>query len=201
MISLVIIAIMAMTIAPSLSEMLANNRQTAATMDLVRLGRKVRALAVGTGFAHLVRFRGAGACSNNGLGTLSVYVGMNGKCRKTPWDLMVEAGCRPRQKDDFYMEDYNPTEQAGDPSATDSDRQVIQLVAAMPAGTAETGLFVCFQPDGEVYTAAGSDPGNADNLAPQSALVEFQIRRSVDGNRLGRDRFVIFPRGGNARMR
>lgn len=205
MIALVIIAIMAMTIAPSLSEMLANNRQTAAAMDLVRLGRRIRAKAAATGVAQMLRFSSEDDGSN-GLGLILVYEGMNSRCTQTPWAQTFtpaqNTGLGPTQGDTFDMAYYNPTNGSDAPTDDDEGRQVIVLRADF-AGTAATELLLCYQPNGEVFAVNAVNGAAADlaNLAPQLVPISFTISRSVDGLVLGRDRVVIFPRGGNARLR
>ena len=130
MISLTIIAVMAMIIAPSLSEMQLSSRQTGASMDLVRLGRSVRAQAIATGVAHMLRYNGG----PNGVGLIAVHVGMNSSCLQTPWDQTYAAANQdllPRQF--FDMAVYNPS--VGSPiQASDTTRQVILLTATVAGG-------------------------------------------------------------------
>jgi prepilin-type N-terminal cleavage/methylation domain-containing protein len=195
MIVLCIVGVMAAAIAPSLGELLADNRQSSAAMDLVRLARQTRAQASTSGLAQLIRFRGgnddAGA---NGLGAITVYAGMNTKCMRTPWQLTLTpasgTGLGPSRL--FHMGDYNPS--TGTPTANDLDRHVIALSARLDGGQPQVDLRVCYQPNGEVYVGV---PG----LAVQTASVLFSITRTMDRAARGRERQVILPVGGNARVR
>lgn len=193
MISLTIIAVMAMIIAPSLSEMQLSSRQTGASMDLVRLGRSVRAQALATGVAHMLRFNGG----PNGVGLIAVHVGMNSSCLQTPWNqTYTEANLAPRQF--FDMADYNPA--VGSPvRSTDTSRQVI-LLTAMVGGTARNGVLICYQPNGDIYfNPAGDAMAQAAALQRQDLPVTFQVVRRYQNAVMGRTRMVIFPPGGSAR--
>src|SRR5690349_2448534 len=121
MIVLVIIGIMAMTVAPSLSEVLTSNRQSSAAMDLVRFGRRVRSRAVSSGAAQLARFVKR---DSNGLGRVELFTGINNKCMQTPWADAIAAGAVRSQS--FDMTDYNTGE---DPKVDDEGRAVIELMA------------------------------------------------------------------------
>jgi prepilin-type N-terminal cleavage/methylation domain-containing protein len=63
LISLVIIGIISAAVAPSLSEVLSDNRQVAATQNIVRLARRARSLALASGLAHLLRYQAWSSCS------------------------------------------------------------------------------------------------------------------------------------------
>lgn len=196
MISLTIIAVMAMIIAPSLSEMQLSSRQTGASMDLVRLGRSVRAQAIATGVAHMLRYNGG----PNGVGLIAVHVGMNSSCLQTPWDQTYAAANQdllPRQF--FDMAVYNPS--VGSPiQASDTTRQVILLTATVAGGDPLNGLLICYQPNGDIYyNPAGDNAAATANLQRQNLPVTFQIVRRYDGAVMGRTRMVIFPPGGSAR--
>ena len=204
MIALVIIGVIAATIAPGLTEVLADNRQSSAAMDIVRLARKTRAQAITTGLAHLLRYRGeTNRASAYGLGTMAVHVGMNSKCLQTPWaqSLNPPANSNQGPTEIFHMVDYNPTNGVTAPRATDQGRHVIELIARIGGATQDvapeqTATFICYQPNGEIYTGAA-----ADALAVQVQPLLIVVHRSVNAEGRGQDRHVLFPVGGNARLR
>jgi prepilin-type N-terminal cleavage/methylation domain-containing protein len=199
MIALVVIGVMAATIAPSLTEVLADNRQVSAAMDIVRLARQTRARTIATGTAHMLRYRGdTSEAAGYGLGTIAVHVGMNSKCLQTPWNQSTApaAGSGQGPREIFHMADYNPTNGVTAPRAADESRHVIALETRFGAEGAavQTEARICYQPNGDTYTGT-------TGLAVQADPVLIAIRRSVDGVARGRDRQVVFPVGGNARLR
>jgi prepilin-type N-terminal cleavage/methylation domain-containing protein len=201
MIALVVIGVMAATVAPSLSEVLADNRQTSAAMDVVRLARQTRARTTATGTAHLLRYLGdTGEAAAFGLGTIAVHVGMNSKCMQTPWAQSTApvVGARQGPREIFHMSEYNPTSSTREPSAADDGRHVIALAARFgtEAAAVQTETCICYQPNGDIYT--GTSVGA---LVIQTQPVLITIARSMDGAARGRDRQVLFPVGGHARLR
>lgn len=200
MIALVIIGIMAATIAPSLSEVLADNRQASAAMDIVRLARHTRAQAIATGTAHLLRYRATeDAAGAFGLGTVATYVGMNSQCMQTPWaqTFVPAVGSGQGPVDLFHMGDYNPTDGETAPHADDGNRHVIATTARFTseAAAVQTETRICYQPNGDIYT------GVDGALTIQTAPVLITIARSINTASRGQDRQVLFPVGGNARLR
>lgn len=213
LIALIIMGIMAATIAPSLSEVLADNRQGAAAQDLVRLSRRARSLALGSGVAHLLRFQEA---SSNNLGAIELYAGMNGRCLQTPWatafaatvafPLPADPGAagRLRAMEVFDMAYYNPTGDGSRPAAADSGRQVTTLRASVGADASDRPvIWICYQPNGDSYTMIVS-PADPLQLLRQfsKASVLFTLARTVRTSSVvphGLDRKVIFPGGGTAR--
>lgn len=205
LIALVIMGVMAAAIAPSLSEVLADSRQGAAAQDVVRLSRRARALAMGTGVAHMLRFQEA---SSNGLGAVELYAGMNNKCLQTPWDTVVfvaPATSLLRPLEVFDMAYYNPTDGLARPGVDDAKRQVIGLTARVGANANKVGvIWLCYQPNGDPFAMTAS-PLNPATFGRQTASVLFTISRwiLIGGARVahGQDRQVIFPIGGTARAR
>jgi prepilin-type N-terminal cleavage/methylation domain-containing protein len=200
MIALVIIGIMAATIAPSLTEVVADNRQASAAMDIVRLARHTRAQANATGTAHLLRYNATNAAAGAfELGTISTYVGMNSKCMQTPWPqtFVPAVGSGQGPVDLFHMGDYNPTDGETAPHAADGNRHVIALTSqfASTAGAVLAETRICYQPNGDIYT------GTNGALTIQTAPVLITIARTINGAARGQTRQVLFPVGGNARLR
>lgn len=212
MIVLMIIGVMAAAIAPSLMEVLADNRQVTATQDLVRLGRRARSLALGSGYAYLLRFQ---EDLNRGLGKFHLWAGMNNRCTQTDWVGQVltiddpASTCGPPSPTSpipapcpvevLGMRDYNPTDGVTAPSSTDTERQVITARSTSPL------VWLCFQPNGEVYGMTGGTWGIPPPFTKQAQPFVFTISRYVNASggtvTRGRDRQVVFPVGGSARAR
>jgi prepilin-type N-terminal cleavage/methylation domain-containing protein len=205
LIALVIMGVMAAAIAPSLSEVLADNRQGTAAQDLVRLSRRARALAMGSGVAHLLRFQHA--TINGNLGGVELFAGMNSRCAQTPWALALSlppADPRLRAIEVFDMAPYNGWDGVGAaPTDADVGRQVITLRATLGASVNDTPvILLCYQPNGDSYATASGDPAT---LGKQSLSILFTLARFVRTTSStvphGRDRQVMFPVGGTARAR
>jgi prepilin-type N-terminal cleavage/methylation domain-containing protein len=194
LIVIVIVGIMAMTVAPSLSEILSGNRHANAAMDLIKFARATRSSAVSSGAAQLMRYVVAGS---NNLGAIERYVGLTNRCLQSRWDIAMggDAGQGAKRALGFDMAAYNPGYK---PSADDKGQQIIKMTAKSLGNTPKdiaTELWLCYQPDGQVY--AMYDSGN---LQVQNIDVEFTISRSIQGEKHGVDRKVLFPSGGNARF-
>lgn len=191
MIVVVMVAALALAVAPSMTEVLANNRQTSASMDLIRFARRIRQTAISSGTAHLMHYV---QTDSNGLGRIQVFRGMNNRCMQTPWALAVANG--PNRNMSFDMIDYNPSEVGSRPGAADSGRQVIGLLEA-GAGN-RTELSLCYQPDGMVYAIYGD---MTVTMVMQNTDTVFRIVRKIEGVQHGKVREVIFPLAGQARFR
>jgi prepilin-type N-terminal cleavage/methylation domain-containing protein len=210
LISLVIIGIISGAIAPSLSEVLSDNRQISATHDIVRLARRARSLALSTGVAHLLRYQNTGAPGSNGLGMLELFAGMNGHCTQTPWDqtFTPTAGAGQGRVEALDMAAYNPTGSTYDaaagtwlgspPTAADTGRPVIRLQAAAGAN-ALNALQVCYQPNGQTYTSFTVTTNPA--LQPQAQDITLTISRSVNTAPRGQNRVLVLRPGASARVR
>jgi prepilin-type N-terminal cleavage/methylation domain-containing protein len=199
MVVLVVMGLMAAAAAPSIGLIQADNRQVSATMDLVRFSRRARALTRSTGVAHLLRFQ---AASSNGLGQMGLFAGMTARCQQTPWNLAFTAPVNSPLLafENFDMAFYNRTAPGVAPRDNDSGRHVIHLRAAQPPTltTDIAALQLCYQPDGDSYFLASA---NAGALVRQIVPLQFTISRLLNGAASGVDRIVVFPVGGNARMR
>ena len=177
MIALIIIGIMAMTVAPSLQQV---------------LGRRAPGAAIDTAAAHMLWFQESEPAGSN-LGRIALYAGMNSKCQQTPWAQATGMAGQPLAV--FDMTDFNPTNGTTQPRSNDAGRQVITLRATMAA--ARTDLRICFQPNGDVYTTAAD---NTTQLITQRDRVLFAIARTIDGVSYGRTRTVLFPAAGSMRF-
>jgi prepilin-type N-terminal cleavage/methylation domain-containing protein len=199
MIVLVIIGVMAATVAPGLTEIMADYRQFALTQEVISLVRRQKNRAWGSGRAVMLRFREA---DSGGLGAIAVFSGMNNKCVQTPWanQVFVNGGQTPEILLDVGY--YNPVDGVTQPNVSDTGRQVIALTGGVVAGTNLGEVWICIQPNGQVFTMTAS-PANPALFLPQATNVTFSVKRwvSIQGTRYphGHDRFVLFPVGGLAR--
>lgn len=203
-----IMGAMAAMIAPGLGEIMADSRASAATEDLLRLNRVIRARVNQTGLAHLMMFQAsADAAGSNGLGRIRVWEGMNNHCSQTPWLQAINGTALNGQMviDSLDMADtaYNLPTGSSPPSSTDTSRQVIRIAASTTAALA----ILCFEPGGNTFrgVVAGNAPDIGFNFTPQTAPETFSviryINRSGGPEQRGVNRDVVFPAGGNGRMR
>lgn len=197
MLVLAVVGILSAMIAPGLNNVLADTRAGSAAEQLVRLNRIVRARVRETALAHMVRFSAAGS---NDLGRVVVLEGMNNHCNTTPWAEAI-AGHAPVEILD--MAEFNPLNGTAEPKKSDVGRHVITLTARQMVGpigtsvaTPRATLDICYQPNGLVFRWLG---GSA--YEPLGRPVLFTIDRTVSTTRRGVPRQVIFPAGGNARIR
>ena len=166
----------------------------------MRLQRHVRARVMETGLAHLVQFDPAG---NSGLGTITVWEGMNNHCATTPWQSAVSntgPGNNHFPVEQIQMFSYNASKGGVTPTSTDSNRQVIRLTAMQFNGTtyAAVGAFnLCLQPNGQTFQ--GAYGGATWAFTAQQQTYRFDVTRTVNGAQHGQIRMVIYPPGGNAR--
>jgi prepilin-type N-terminal cleavage/methylation domain-containing protein len=216
LIVVVIIGIMAAAVMPTIGDMRSDARQGSAAHDIVRMGRRARALTMETGVAHLLRFqRGNDARGSFGLGRFELFAGMTNRCRQTPWELALDpnaaeplgiAAARREGPNVLDMVSFNPTDGATSPTDSDTSGRVVIRVRAF-GWTPEDNVTadrpavqICYQPNGQTYTLFAGQPGGI-GLRPQMDLVTFTIERRVGGGTRGVTREVVFPVGGNARVR
>lgn len=199
MLVVVIIGIMVMTVGPSLQMVLGDNRQTTASAELVRIGRRARGMALESGTAIMLWYREAEPAGSN-LGHIGLYVGMNSRCQQTNW--VQATTLMPGQPVASYdMTEFNPTNGVIQPAANDVGRQVITLRARTIDGagnaTAREVLRICFQPNGDVYTTPAD---TSTQFMMQRDRVQFSIARTIDSVAYGRTRTVLFPLAGSMRF-
>jgi prepilin-type N-terminal cleavage/methylation domain-containing protein len=203
-----IMGTMAAMIAPALGEFMADARASGASEDLIRLNRVVRARVNQTGLAHLLLFQASNnAAGSNGLGRIRVWEGMNNHCNQTPWNQTINGtaanGHLPVDTLDMGDSSYNLATSAQPPTASDTNRQVIRIQASTNAALA----ILCFEPGGRTFVGAnaGNSPSILFTFTPQINAETFSVIRAVIKNSTpetrGVQRDVIFPPGGNGRMR
>ena len=185
MVVIAIVGVMSAAIMPSMTDILADHRQASATMDVVRMGRTARALAMASGLAHSVMFdEGA-----DELGRVTVERGATARCPTTPWPGPAVAST--------LMRTYNPTNGIAAPAKADRNRHVIFLEAEF-RGSNRTRLRVCYQPNGDAYVAV---PGvfplekHADGEP-----VKMTVRGTINDAPFGQRRIVLFAAGDTARV-
>ena len=201
MLVVTVIGVLSALILPGIGEVMADNRQAAASENLVRLHRMVRARVNQMGLAHLMVFS---ADASSGHGDITVYEGMNNRCQSTPWANVFDANAAAKGHlpvAALDMLDFNdlPSNYTG--GTDDRLRQVITVRAASLVAGAPQPLNVvnlCIQPNGMTFmsTVAGNWTFQA-----QSSPVLFTFRRTMAGSQHGVNRNVLFPVGGNARLR
>ena len=195
LISLAIIGIMSAAIAPSIGEMVADNRQASASIDLVRMSRKARALTLATGNAYLLRYQ-------VGPARARLARAVRGHEQQVPADAVGRrpsprrraAGCARSRRSTWLI--YNP-KTSSNPTVDDTGRQVIAATAKVNASVVNE-VQICYQPDGEVYTAV---PPATLARQQQALPVLFRVLRAVNGTSHGQIREIVFPAGGTARAR
>jgi prepilin-type N-terminal cleavage/methylation domain-containing protein len=192
MLALAIIGIMAMAIAPAMSEVLANRRQGAAPHRLINAARVAQARTKETGAAHMLRV----LAPNDALGRFEVWMGMTSSCVLTPWPFTAAFG--PELAED--MAEFNPTGAVnGDaPTTGDEGRQIITLRGRQLGGAGDLDeIQICYEPNGRTFTA----DSNALALVPHAVAYELTFRRAIDGVARGVPRQVLFPPGAAPRLR
>jgi type II secretory pathway pseudopilin PulG len=203
-----IMGAMAAMIAPGLGEIMADARASAASEELVRLNRVIRARVNQTGLAHLMLFAATNdANGSNGLGRIRVWEGMNNHCNQTPWLQAINGteaeGQLPVEGLDMADSAYNLPTGSSAPTATDTGRQVIRIQAS----TVPTAAVLCFEPGGNTFVGAtdGSAPAIGYSFTPQTRAETFSVIRAYSRSGVmeerGVRRDVVFPPGGNGRMR
>lgn len=203
MLVLCVIGVLAAMMLPGLGEALADSRQAAVAEGLVRLHRLVRARVNQTGLVHMMRF------SPNysfGHGDVRVFEGLNNRCSTTPWPASLDGDPAVTGHGTVAalgmlapngIEEGNPASL----DANDDNRQVITVRPFLLAAGSETALAavnLCIQPNGVTLVATH---GGAWTFPVQTNAIVFRFHRSVSGIQHGVDRDVLFPVGGNARMR
>jgi prepilin-type N-terminal cleavage/methylation domain-containing protein len=200
---------MAAMIAPGLSEWMADTRASGAAEYLVRINRVVRARVNDTGLAHLMVFRASDdAQGSYALGKVQVWEGMNNHCNQTPWMQTIDGSVADghQQIDGLDLGDpaYNLPMDGHAPTAADSGRQVVRLADALDSKL----VVLCFEPGGSTFTAVndGASASIGFRFTPQTVPVVFRVIRSVarsggSPETRGIEREIVFPAGGNGRLR
>lgn len=204
MVVVAVMGMMAAMLAPGLGEFMADARTAAASEDLVRISRHVRARSQESGLAHLLVFGGTNNDSG-GLGALRVWEGMNNRCRQTPWTQTltgtVKDGHAPVEVLDLGASQFNPTGGGRAPSIDDSDRQVIYMRATDTNANVLDTVALCFEPSGATWQGTANTTAVGMVFTRQLLPITFTVSRKVNGTQRGAPRAVVFQPGGIARFR
>lgn len=216
MVVVAVVGVIAAAIMPALAEVRWDSRQSGAAHDIVRMGRRARAMTMETGVAHLLRFqRGNDAGGSFGLGRFELIRGMTNRCQQTPWgQAFIEANglgipaTRREGADLLDMISFNPTsvDPPVVPTATDENEGHQVILVTARGGTpiaSQEAVQICYQPNGQTYelfSATETGTGGV-RLRPQLAPITFTVTRRLSGGVRGVSRQVVFPIGGNARVR
>jgi type II secretory pathway pseudopilin PulG len=203
-----IMGAMAAMIAPGLGEFMADARASGAAEEIIRLNRVIRARVNQTGLAHLLMFEATNdLAGRNGLGRIRVWEGMNNHCNQTPWMQTINGaaaqGHTPVDGLDMGDSTYNLSTTSSPPTASDTGRQVIRIQASTNPRLA----VLCFEPGGNTLVATINGASAAIGFtftaqsAPETLTVIRATSRSGTMEERGVNRQVIFPPGGNGRMR
>jgi prepilin-type N-terminal cleavage/methylation domain-containing protein len=203
MIVVVIIGAMAASVGPALAGFLNDIRHTNAAESLVKLGRRARAMTLQSGVAHLLIL--TEDSTGRGLGSATLWQGMNNRCRQTPWAqraAVTDDNVATRPVEFLSFDEFNPKN--GVPKSNDTGRDVIRmdLKSIAPDGTVTdiTEYYLCFQPNGLTFGST-ADPDTQQALTPQRSAIDVEIKRSRNNVINGVTRVVQFSSGGNARIR
>lgn len=183
MIVVSIIGLMTAAIAPTMSEMMVDGRQSDAANDLIGLARRVRYAARETGAAHRMDFTRA---TNDDLGGIVVQVAMTGSC--------LRAGAWTPALGRIRMDKY---------STPLSTQLVLRAHPTNSFADDSVETFsTCFQPSGDTYQMLEGET----EWKRQDASVSFSIRREIGGSMVANTdpvyrREILFPPGGMARAR
>ncbi|MEY4583071.1 MAG: hypothetical protein RL701_7774 [Pseudomonadota bacterium] len=202
MVVVTVMGTMAALLAPGISESLADARASSAAEDLVRLSRNMRARAQATGLSHLLTFTSDPGTAG-GLGSVTVYEGMNNHCRQTPWletiNGTVANGHAPVDALNLSAGNYNPPTRSGTPTVDDSNRQVIRMLATQN-GNALASIAICYEPSGVTWQGVGAGTSIGFTFLRQVQPIVFTVTRAVNREARGRDRVLTFQPAGIARF-
>lgn len=188
MVVVTIVGILAASVMPAMTEMMANTRQQSAATQIMLLARKARREALMGKYAYSLVIA-------PGLSDPAVQVatGPTGYCYRsssTNYGVDPASGVQlplgwQSAVGGLTLGDYK------------LGPHILSLAPAMPMTTFVPYLNVCYQTNGETYTSI--------NQAALPTLQRFTavlfIRREVNRSLRGVDRQIAFPPGGTARPR
>ena len=183
----VIIIMVAVAIAvPTLSSAFAERRTAEAALETVRVARRGRSEANGSGVAYLLRFNDAFEAP---LGGIRLFRGNTSGCNSTDWTAInaIDAECAGNEYcvDQVFM----PTYQRG--------ASEVRVTVTGMAGIVD----LCFEPSGGMRWRNGAGAAFNATIAGLNGGVQYEFTRLAGGAPQGVVRQVIFPFGGDARIR
>lgn len=190
MVVVIIVAISAAIMMPSIAAGLQERRANEAALELVRAAREARSSAHAYQRAHLLTFSGT---AGGGLGRMEVYRGVSSGCNTNTWRTVIAAGCDGNSNCIANMDMRQNTRGSSTVQMTS--------VGADP-------LHLCFQPNGVVMYKR-SAIGDANRFTDRNSTVggfdaqggfRFTFIRQASGADIGVRRTVLIPLGGQARV-
>lgn len=192
LITICLIGVLMVAIAPSFQSVLADHRQVSGMWEIVRQARIARWRSIAEGVPYMIDFTGA----NPALGTLKTYRGMGTRCDQVAWNTEVTA-IPTRDSDRFLFDWINPRGSSATDMTT-TGRFVIYARATV-GSTSVSAVRVCYQPNGDTYI---QQPLAAQpNMMRQTATstVRIRVQRQLNGTvtELSSDnrREVVFAAG------
>lgn len=184
-----IVGMMAVSVMPSITEMIASTRQHAAANDIMLLARRARREAVlGGKYAYALLFlRNAGG----GNGAIQVATGVTGHCDRA---TAVNFGNDPFTG--IPLGGWQSAVGAMSIGEFSFSAHRVFGTMEMPQGAEVAGLSLCYAANGETHVSAPGIP-----TAEQANPAVLFIRRSTNGVETGIPREVVFMPGGTARIR
>ena len=220
MVVVTIVSILVLAVRPSFNKYLANKHSIAAAMEVVRLGRRARADALGLQRAHLLYFQPAAGGGAQRFGTVSLLRGNAMHCEHENWNQFLVG---PEQCDSSLTTqppgracvdhiDLGHSHWYHSPHAlvlrnVDDGREADAdtfLVLAAPGGASQRAL--CYDAFGRVFWSTGPI-GAVPNFSPSSVGAGYSgtftfvvgLLDDVSGQRRYPGMVLSFPLGGNPR--
>jgi type II secretory pathway pseudopilin PulG len=188
MVVVTIIGILAASVLPAMTEMMANTRQQSAATDSLLLARKARREALMSKYAYSLVI-----VPDLNPPAVQVATGPTGYCN--------------RSSSTSFGVDFNTGVQlpAGWQSAVGGltlgrynlGAHVMTLAPAMPMTRFVTYLAICYMPNGETYASIDRNALPTPQTSTAVLFVQRQLQRALRGV----DRQIAFPPGGTPRPR
>lgn len=189
MVVIAIVAIAAAVAVPSIQAGVQERRTSQAALDFVRLARRARLQAMGSGRAWLLRYDLEGSPFE--LGRLRLFRGLTSRCNANDW-ATITAGPECGEVGSSCVEQV----ELGSPQYRTSSSSVI-LRAAI-----EGDVDVCYQPSGIVLLRNGPSVATALFSAVNNVGggVLFELQRREGSTEVGVRRQVLVSLSGDARV-
>jgi prepilin-type N-terminal cleavage/methylation domain-containing protein len=214
MVVVVIVSILVLAVRPSFHKYLANKHSVAAAADVVRLGRRARAEAMGLARAHLLYFQPAAGVART-FGTVSLLRGNAMHCDVQNWaPFLGQCTFTVSQAPGSACADHLDLSHSHwyhTPHAL-----VLRSVPAGQEGVADTSLTLtppggnavralCYDASGRVFWSTDNIAGAmtfntvSDNNFPGAFTFVLGLLDDVTGQRRYPGMVLSFPLGGNPR--
>jgi prepilin-type N-terminal cleavage/methylation domain-containing protein len=191
MVVITMIGLMAATVMPAMSEMIANQRQHSIAVDIVSLARRARDAAVlGGKYAHAIVFE---QNAGGGDGVVQIITGATSQCYRGTGVPIIGAA-------DVQVPDgWAPTMGSVSLRGLTFGAHRVFATMEMPDGTNLAAMRVCYTPSGETWVFSGTLPGGGgEQVVPAVLRVH---RQNAFGGAAGVPREIVFMPGGTPRLR